>query len=249
MRLSVIVCAYNERDTILQVLADIRAVELGGWEREIIVVDNCSTDGTRELLQTIDQPDIRIIYQPYNMGKGSSIRTAIQYVTGDYALIHDADLEYDPRDHPKFIEAAENGAIAVFGSRTLGGQRIYKYPHAYAGVRMITAMMNLFFGGRLTDAATANKMVRADVLKALNLIGSGFDLDFELPDKLLLAGIDIVEIPIHYSPRTYEEGKKIKVQDGLYAFLIMLRDRLRLSRIWKKGAAPLALHTPAESNT
>jgi dolichol-phosphate mannosyltransferase len=249
MRLSVIVCAYNERDTILQVLTDIRAVALGGWEREIIVVDNCSTDGTRELLQTIDQPDIRIIYQPYNMGKGSSIRTAIQYVTGDYALIHDADLEYDPQDHPQFIEAAEKGAIAVFGSRTLGGQRIYKYPHAYAGVRVITAMMNLFFGGKLTDAATANKMVRSDVLKALNLIGSGFDLDFELPDKLLLAGIDIVEVPIHYNPRTYEEGKKIKAQDGLYAFLIMLRDRLRLSRIWKKGAAPLALHTPAESNS
>jgi dolichol-phosphate mannosyltransferase len=248
MKLSVIVCAYNERETILQVLDNIRAVTIDGWEKEIVVVDNRSTDGTRELLQAIDHPDTKVIYQPRNMGKGTSIRTAIQYVTGDYALIHDADLEYDPEDHRKFVAAAEEGAIAVFGSRTLSGQKRYKYTHAYLGVKFITAAMNFLFGGRLTDAATANKMVRTDVLKALNLVGSGFDLDFELPDKLLLAGIDIVEVPVAYHPRTYDEGKKIGIQDGLHAFLVMLRDRLGLSRAWKRGASPITTRPDVESN-
>ncbi|HEC24245.1 MAG TPA: glycosyltransferase family 2 protein [Chloroflexi bacterium] len=245
-RLSVIVCAYNERDTILTVLERIRAVEIDGWEKEIIVVDNHSTDGTRELLRTVDAPDTYIIYQPRNMGKGSSIRTAIQHLTGDYAVIHDADLEYDPEDHRKLVAEAEKGAIAVFGSRTLDGQANYEYAHAYLGVRLITATMNFLFGGNLTDAATAVKMVRSDVLKALNLVGSGFDLDFELPDKLLLAGIEIVEVPITYNPRTYEEGKKITVWDGLHAFLIMLRDRLGLSPVWKANRPALAASPPAE---
>lgn len=233
MKLTVVVCAYNERDTILQVLENIQAVELDGWEREIVVVDNFSNDGTRELLQTIDDPKITVIFHSENLGKGSSIRTGIEHATGDYVLIHDADLEYDPADHPAFVAEAEKGALAVFGSRTLDGQRSYEYTHAYLGVRLITAIMNILFGGKLTDSATANKMARADILKALNLTGKGFDLDFELPDKLLLAGVEIVEVPISYNPRTYEEGKKIKVRDGLYAFLIMLRDRLGLSRVWK----------------
>jgi dolichol-phosphate mannosyltransferase len=246
-KLSIIVCAYNEHDTILTVLEQVRAVEFAGWAKEIIVVDNCSTDGTRDLLQSVDYPDTRIIYQPRNMGKGTSIRTAIQHLSGTYAVIHDADLEYDPHDIGKLIREAEQGALAVFGSRTLGGHARYEYPHAYLGVRTITFVMNVLFGGNLTDAATAMKMVRADVLKALNLVGTGFDLDFELPDKLLLAGIEIVEVSIDYNPRTYAEGKKITVWDGLRAFLIMLRDRLGLSPVWKHGVpSPLALKPPED---
>jgi dolichol-phosphate mannosyltransferase len=239
MKLSVIVCAYNERETILTVLERVQAVHIDGWEKETIVVDNCSTDGTRELLQSVDHPHTRIIYQPRNMGKGTSIRTAIEHLTGDYAVIQDADLEYDPEDHRKLIAEAEKGAVAVFGSRTLGGQAIYEYAHAYVGVRVITATMNLLFGGKLTDAATATKMIRSDILRALNLVGSGFDLDFELPDKLLLAGFEIAEVQVSYNPRTYAEGKKITAKDGFYAFLIMLRDRLGLSPVWKKSHPPL----------
>jgi dolichol-phosphate mannosyltransferase len=235
-KLSIIVCAYNEHDTILTVLEQVQAVTFAGWTKEIIVVDNCSTDGTRELLQSVNMPDTRIIYQPRNMGKGTSIRTAIQHLTGTYAVIHDADLEYDPQDIANLVLEAERGALAVFGSRTLGGHAKYEYTHAYLGVRAITLVMNIMFGGNLTDAATAMKMVRADVLKALNLIGTSFDLDFELPDKLLMAGIKIVEVPIDYNPRTYAEGKKITVWDGLRAFLIMLRDRLGLSPVWKQGS-------------
>jgi dolichol-phosphate mannosyltransferase len=241
MKLSVIVCAYNERDTILQVLERIQAVDLGRWEREIVVVDNHSSDGTCELLQTLDMPNLQVIYQPRNMGKGTSIRTAIGHLSGDYAIIQDADLEYDPADQPRLLAEVERGALAVFGSRTLDGQVHYEYAHAYWGVRFLTFVTNLLFGGSLTDVATATKMVRADVLKALNLVGSGFDLDFELPAKLLMAGIKIVEVPISYRPRTYAQGKKIRTKDGLHALAVMLRDRLGLTRVWKRGQKPVNL--------
>ncbi|NDJ36957.1 MAG: glycosyltransferase family 2 protein [Chloroflexi bacterium] len=240
--LSIIICAYNEAETIRNVIDRVHAVDLGGWQREVIVVDNCSTDGTREILQQVDLPHTTIVYQPRNMGKGTSIRTAIEHLTGNYAVIQDADLEYDPQDIRLLLERAEEGALAVFGSRTLGGQAVYKYAHAYWGVRLITTVMNLLFGGNLTDAATATKMVRSDVLKSLNLVGRSFDLDFELPDKLLLAGIDIEEVPISYNPRTYAEGKKIKPRDGLEAFRVMLRDRLGLSRVWKDSEQIPSLH-------
>ncbi len=246
MKLSIIVCVYNEKDTVLTVLDRIHQVDLGEWDREVIVVDNCSTDGTREILQTVSKPDTRIIYQPRNMGKGTSIRTAIAHLTGDYAVIQDADLEYDPQDLRLLLAKAEKGAPAVFGSRTAGGRAIYEYAHAYWGVRAITAMMNLLFGGHLTDAATATKMVRADILKALHLVGRGFDLDFELPDKLLLAGIPIAEVPVSYQPRSYEDGKKITTLDGLKAFAIMLRDRLGLSRVWEHRPPPLVTEPSSE---
>lgn len=245
MKLSIIVCAYNERDTILSVLDRIQAVDFGNWETEVIVVDNCSTDGTRELLQEVTHSNTRVIYQPRNMGKGNSIRTGIDHATGDYAVIQDADLEYDPAEIPLLLERAQNGAIAVFGSRTKGGRATYEYAHAYFGVKVITTVMNLLFGGNLTDAATATKMVRTDVWKALHLIGNGFDLDFELPNKLLLANVPIEEVPITYNPRTYDEGKKITVLDGLNAFIVMLRDRLGLSRVWK--SEPLNISQPSDT--
>ncbi|MDX1614977.1 MAG: glycosyltransferase family 2 protein [Candidatus Promineifilaceae bacterium] len=240
-KLSVIICAYNERATIGQVLARSQAVELPpGWEREIIVVDNKSTDGTREYLKTLDDPEIQVILHETNRGKGASIRTAIEHMKGDYFIIQDADSEYDPAEHTRFCQYVnETGAVAVFGSRVAGGVIKYKYTHAYLGVRVLTVLTNLLFGGNLTDVATATKMVRADLAKALNLTCTGFDLDFELPNKILLAGHQIHEIPISYDPRTYAEGKKIRSKDGLRALLIMLRDRLGLSPVWQSGVAPV----------
>jgi dolichol-phosphate mannosyltransferase len=237
-KLSVIICCYNERDSIERVITQTQAVDLGpNWDREIIVVDNASTDGSQEILRQIDDPEIQIIFQPQNMGKGMSIRTGIATMSGDYMIIQDADTEYDPADHPKFCRLVEETrAAAVFGSRVLGGQVKYEYAHAYLGVRFLTWLTNLLFGGRLTDVATATKMVRRDIAQGLNLTCTGFDLDFELPNKILLAGYDILEITISYDPRTYAEGKKIKSSDGVKAMLIMLRDRLGLSPVWKKEA-------------
>lgn len=242
--LSVIICCYNEAATIKEVIESTRRVDLGqGWEREIIVVDNFSTDGTREILKTIDEPDISVILHERNLGKGASIRTGISVMKGAYMIIQDADGEYDPAEHTRFCRLAdETKAAAIFGSRVLGGEVRYKYAHAYLGVRFLTAMTNLLFGGSLTDVATATKMVRADVLQSLNLTCNGFDLDFEMPDKILLSGNQILEIPIRYDPRTYEEGKKIKARDGLKALLIMLRDRLGLSPVLKPGMTKASIH-------
>ncbi|MCB9430740.1 MAG: glycosyltransferase family 2 protein [Ardenticatenaceae bacterium] len=248
-KLSVIICCYNERATIRDVIAKTQAVDLGaGWTREILVVDNCSTDGTREILQTITDPEIRVILHERNMGKGMSIRTGIANMTGDYMIIQDADAEYDPAEHSKFCQlAAATNAPAIFGSRVLGGHVKYEYAHAYLGVRVLTAVTNLLFGGHLTDVATATKMVRSDVVKALNLTTTDFNLDFELPNKILLSGHNILEIPINYSPRTYAEGKKITARDGFRALLVMLRDRLGLSPVLKKTVKAEQIVTPNET--
>src|SRR5512136_834502 len=153
-KLSIITCAYNESQSILPVLDRIHAVDLGAWEKEMIVVDNCSTDGTRELLQQLKWPDVRVILQPRNLGKGMSIRTGFAAATGDYGVIQDADFEYDPEELPLLLKAVqETDAPVVFGSRTLGGRAVYKYLQNYLGVRGLTLFTNLLFGGRLTDVA------------------------------------------------------------------------------------------------
>jgi glycosyltransferase involved in cell wall biosynthesis len=241
MKLSVIICCFNERATIEEVIRKTRSVDLGPtWEREILVVDNGSTDGTREILQKINDPEIQIIFHDRNMGKGMSIRTGIANMSGDYMIIQDADKEYDPGEHARFCRKVdETQAAAIYGSRILGGNVKYEYTHAYLGVRFWTLLTNLLFGSRLTDVGTGTKMVRADVVKPLHLTLTGFNLEFELTDKVLLAGHQILEIPIDYDPRTYAEGKKITVIDGIRVILTMLRDRL--------GLTPLFVHTESSN--
>ncbi len=227
-KLSIIICAYNEKKTIMGILDRVRAAALSdGWSKEIIVVDNCSTDGTRELLQRLPWADVQVIFQPRNMGKGTSVRTGYAHATGDYAVIQDADFEYDPEELELFTHLAGEHADAVFGSRTLGGRAIYKYAVNYWGVRLLTFAFNILFNSQLSDIAVATKMVRLDVARSLQLSGSGFDLDFELPCKLRKRGYNIVEVPVSYHPRTIEEGKKIKAfRTGLLTLWVFLRERL-----------------------
>lgn len=236
MKLSVIICVYNERDTFPKVLDSVQAVDLGPkWEKEIVVVDNFSTDGTRELLKDLHLPEGQVLFHPRNLGKGTSVRTAIEHCTGDYAIIQDADLEYDPAEYPLFLEKAANDHAAIYGSRTLGGRVVYKYASNYLGVCFLTWLTNALYGSHLTDVATGAKMVRMDVLKSLKLTGTGFELDFELTDKILRAGHEIVEVPVTYRPRTIAEGKKIRPWDGLGALKVIIRDRfLPMDRIVKE---------------
>jgi dolichol-phosphate mannosyltransferase len=191
-------------------------------------VDNCSTDGTRELLQEITLPDVRVILQPRNLGKGASIRTGYAQATGDYAIIQDSDFEYDPEEMELFTRLIDEAAPdAIFGSRTLGGRAIYKYAVNYWGVRFITAIFNVLFGAHLTDVAVGTKLVRLDVARALPLTGSGFDLEFELACKLRKRGYHILEVPVSYHPRTVAEGKKIKAfRTGFLILWVFLRERL-----------------------
>jgi glycosyltransferase involved in cell wall biosynthesis len=218
---------YNEQASALAVIDKVRSVALSdGWLKEIIVVDNYSTDRTRELLQQLPYNDVRVIYHPRNLGKGASIRTGFREATGDYGVIQDADFEYDPIELAVFTEkATELQVDAVFGSRTAGGRHIYKYQQNYWGVKVLTAITNILFGGHLTDVAVATKMVKRAVFQALDLKGSAFDLDFELPCKLLKRKHSIAEVPVSYKPRTIAEGKKIRWTDGLHALVVILRER------------------------
>jgi len=209
MKLSIIICAYNERRTILDAIQQAHAADLGpGWDKEIIVVDNCSTDGTREMLQLVDTPGVRVVLHSRNLGKSGSILTGIREASGEYFLIFDADLEYDAADIPRMVEAVVPGeTVAVFGSRTLGGRKIYIYAQNYWAVRGLTAVANLLFGGHLTDIATGPKLVRVDVARSLNLSSHEFDLDFDLPCRLLKQGYEIREIAVQYHPRSVAQGK------------------------------------------
>ena len=222
MKLSVVICAYNEQKTILQAVQQAHEVDLGnGWEKEVIVVDNASTDGTRELLQTVDLPDVRVFYHSHNKGKSASVLTGIKEATGDHFVIFDADLEYEAKDLAVMVGAVvPENTVAVFGSRTAGGRKIYEYAQNYWGVRMLTLLANVMFRGHLTDIAVGPKLVRVDVARTLNLTGHDFDLDYELPCKLLKRGYEIKEVPIAYHPRTAAQGKGIV---GLKAYRTGLR--------------------------
>ncbi len=208
-KLSIIICAYNERRTILSAIEQAHAVALPpGWDKEVIAVDNCSTDGTRELLQTVAMPGVRVVFHERNLGKSASILTGIREAAGDYALVFDADLEYEAADIPRMVAAVTPGkTTAVFGSRTLGGRKIYLYAQNYWAVRFLTAIANRLFGGRLTDIATGPKLVRVDVARSLALSSHEFDLDFDLPCKLLKKGYTIDEVAVNYHPRSVAQGK------------------------------------------
>ncbi len=228
MKLSVIICVFNERETVLEILDRVQSADLGDdWSREIIIVDNCSTDGTRELLKKETADNVRVILQPSNLGKGNSVRTAIPHCSGEYSITQDADLEYNPQQYKALIESAlDNDLDVVYGSRVLSGKRYHHYARNYWGVRALTLLTNILFGANYTDVATNYKLIRTPLLQSLKLTCSGFDLDFELSDKLALATKRIGEVAIDYEPRTYAEGKKIRAGDGLRALLVIFRDRL-----------------------
>jgi dolichol-phosphate mannosyltransferase len=216
MKLSIIICAYNERRTILDAIQQAHDVDLGdGWEKEILVVDNFSTDGTREMLQSLDVSGaydypVRVIFHPENLGKSASILTGVSEASGDYFVIFDADLEYEAGDLRRLTDLVTPGeTAAIFGSRVLGGRRVYEYAQNYWGVRFLTWIANVLFRGRLTDIAVGVKLARVDVVRSLNLSRYDFDLDFELPCKLLKHGYPIEEAPIAYHPRTAAQGKGI----------------------------------------
>ena len=215
--LSIIICAYNERRTILEAIEQARQVDLGtGWDQEVIVVDNCSTDGTRELLQSVDLPEVRVVLHSKNLGKSASILSGIKRASGEYFAIFDADLEYEVRDLTRMVAAINpDNTVAVFGSRTLGGRKVYEYAENYWGVRLLTWFANQFFGGHLTDIAVGLKLARVDVVRSMDLSAQDFDLDFELPCELLKRGYEIEEVPIAYHPRTAEQGKGLV---GMKAF-------------------------------
>lgn len=214
---------HNEVHTIREALRRVQEVDL---EKEIIVVDDRSSDGTREILSQIADDDVKVIYHAQNMGKGSAIRTALQYVTGDIVIIQDGDLEYDPADYYKLIEPiAEGQASVVYGSRFLGEITNMHFLN-YVANKILALTASLLFLTWITDEGTGYKVFKADLLKSLDLKCTGFDFCPEVTAKVLKRGHRILEVPISYHGRSTDEGKKIRWQDGLKAFLALIKYRL-----------------------
>ncbi len=232
MRLSVLIPAYHEERTIAEVLRRVVKVdtEALGFEKEIIVCDDGSSDGTAREIQSVasDHADIKLIQHPRNRGKGAAIRTALEHATGDYVLIQDADLEYDVNDYPVMLQAIKDGADAVYGSRFLHrkhpeGMRLQNY----LANRLLTTAANVLYGHDITDEATCFKVIRTDLLRALELRCERFEFCPEVTAKLGKRRVKIVEVPIAYSARSVRDGKKVSWTDGVEAVWVLLKERVR----------------------
>lgn len=229
MKLSVLIPAYNEQDTIRELLAQVRAVTLEGVdEKEIIVVDDCSTDGTPGLLTEEQEAhgDVHIFHHPRNLGKGAAVRTALEHATGDVMLVQDADLEYDPRDYPTLLRPIlEKRAQAVYGSRFLGGPRRTMFFWHMVGNQLFTLFTNILYDTILSDVETCYKVFTREVADKLELRSPRWGFDPEITAKILKQGHRIYEVPISYAGREYYQGKKITWRDAFVIVWTLLKYR------------------------
>jgi glycosyltransferase involved in cell wall biosynthesis len=227
MQLSVVIPVYNEVKTLERIVAAVREVPV---EKEIILVDDCSTDGTRALLQELEKlPDVRAFYHAVNQGKGAAVRRGVAAATRDLVVIQDADLEYDPSEFPRLMRPIEDGrADVVYGSRFAGGDahRVLYFWHS-VGNRFLTLLSNAFTNLNLTDMETCYKMFRRELIQSIEIEEPRFGFEPEITAKLARTGCRIYEVGISYSGRTYAEGKKIAWHDGVHAIWCILKYNLR----------------------
>ncbi len=224
MNLSVIIPVYNEVQNVREILKRVQATGLA-WE--ILIVDDGSTDGTRDILEELDGTDqIRVILHEENQGKGAAVRTGFGEAKGDVFLIQDADLEYDPRDYPNILKPIEEGiADVVFGSRFLGGpRRSTMFLHMIAN-KLLTLATNILYNNILTDMETGYKVFRREVLDGITLHSNSFNFEPEFTAKILKKNVRIFEVPITFNPRDYSDGKKIKLHDAFEAIWALLKYR------------------------
>jgi glycosyltransferase involved in cell wall biosynthesis len=235
MKLSIVMPAYNEATTLREIVSRVLAVDLPGIEKELLIVDDGSTDGTREVLRELDGTGgLRALFHPRNIGKGAAVRTGMRASTGEVVLIQDADLEYDPREYPILLRPILEGeADVVYGSRFLGtstGHRVLYFWHS-VGNRMLTLMSNVFTDLNLTDMETCYKAMTREVVDRLDIRSERFGIEPEITCKVARMKARIYEVPVSYHGRTYEEGKKIGLTDAIQAVWTILRfSRWRSSR-------------------
>ena len=229
MKLSIIIPVYNEEQTIVEVIDRVWAVDLGDLEREVIIANDGSSDGTRRAIAAsrwVDDPRVKSYDSPINLGKGAAVRLGLAFATGDILLVQDADLELDPNEYGRLLAPILNGsADVVYGSRFLQPTSHVALRRRVAN-RFLTLLTNVLFGARLTDMETAYKVFRRDVIKGLRLRCVGFDFEPEVTAKVLRAGFRIVEVPIGYKPRRVDEGKKLRWIDGVDAIYTLIKCRL-----------------------
>ncbi len=225
MKLSVVMPAYNEEQTIEEIVGKVLAVSL---DKELLIVDDGSRDRTRQILKDklAHRPEVKLIFHERNGGKGAAVRTGIAHATGDIIIIQDADLEYDPNDYHKLLRPIVEGhAEVVYGSRVKGTNFKHRYSLNLFAARVLSVMSNVLYGLHLTDEPTCYKVFKAELIKSIPFNGNGFEWEPEITAKLGKRGVDIHEVPINYYSRSIKEGKKIKWTDGVKAVWTLLKYR------------------------
>ena len=233
MKLSVVIPVYNEAATISKIVDLVRSVDVG-MEKEILLVDDCSRDGTRAVLEQMgrESADLKALFHEVNRGKGAALRTGFAAATGDVVLIQDADLEYDPKEYPRLLQPIVDGhADVVYGSRFLGGgaHRVVFYWH-YLGNWLLTTLSNMTTNLNLTDMEVCYKVFKREVIQGIAIEEGRFGFEPEITAKLAAAGVTIYELPIRYNARSYDEGKKIGWRDGVRALWCILKYNARKKR-------------------
>lgn len=223
MKLSVIVPVYNEYRTIEQIIRIIRDLPI---QKEILVVDDGSTDGTREILKKLPpDPELRLIFHEKNCGKGKAIQTGIAAATGEAIIIQDADLEYNPMDYVPLMQALrDNGCNVVYGSRFLAKKKVTSAWHRFVNF-FLTWLTNILYGTHLTDMETCYKLIRRELFQSIQIYSTGFEFEVEITAKILKKKQKIFEVPVSYRGRSYHEGKKIGWQDGVKAVWYLFKYR------------------------
>jgi glycosyltransferase involved in cell wall biosynthesis len=227
-KLSVVVPVYNERNTLVEVVRRMRAVELPDTiDREIVVVDDGSSDGTRDVLRQLGDSTVRVVMHDNNRGKGAAVRTGFAQASGDYVLIQDADLEYDPEDWPRMLAPVLAGkARVVYGSRFTGERRNMLFFH-WVGNRFLSLVTNVLYNTTLSDMETCYKLIDRALLQDIDLRADRFEIEPEITAKILRKGVRIYEVPISYTGREVDEGKKITWTDGFSALWTLVKFRFR----------------------
>lgn len=228
MKLSIIIPVFNEKNTITEILNRVKTAPTVNYEKEIIVVDDGSKDGTEKILEKLkDKFNLILLVHVRNFGKGAAIKTALEKVSGNVVIIQDADLEYDPNDYQALLEVFEHGFPVVYGSRNLKKEVKRGYLLYFLGGKILTAFCNFLFGSNLTDINTGYKLFRTDVIKRIHLKSNGFEFCEEVTAKILKSGYSIKEVPIHYFPREFSQGKKINFWDGIIGIWTIIKYKIK----------------------
>jgi len=223
MKLSIVMPVYNEEKTLIEILKKVKSLDI---DKEIIIVDDGSTDKTKEILKTINNKDIKIFFHNKNQGKGAAIRTGLSHATGDAIVIQDADLEYNPNEFYNMLDILKQEEYdVIYGSRMIGKLTGFKIRSHYLGNKILSLVTTALYFNKITDMETCYKMFKKEVVEGMQLKSNSFNIEPEITAKILKRGYKIKEIPISYNCRTFEEGKKINWKDGVKAIYYLIKYR------------------------